>query len=157
MKNKNKRILYTSVFLVFIVFPTIFFPIYIRSKRSSINEQAILQINTIECTDQLQSGSYTLKISIINRLTFKKYPIQLQGSQLESYGMNLTISKKIQNSFGFNVEDILVFVKLRRRVKTEIVSFNLNNHSHSYTWSSEMWFGKFGGSIKINYRFFFGI
>ncbi|MBK5114522.1 MAG: hypothetical protein KGD59_13560 [Candidatus Heimdallarchaeota archaeon] len=152
-KKQTLRAFYSSLIVTLILFSAIFFPIYYRTKRVSIEEYAILQINTIECTDKLQSGNYKLKISIVKRNSFSKYPIQIQGSQIESYGMNTTVSKKIRNSLELIDEGIIVFLKLRKGIKSETEFFQINNNNSQYIWSNEIWFSKFGGSIRINYLF----
>lgn len=154
MKKKlTVRVICSSLFITVILFSAIFFPVYYRTNKVSIEEYAILQVNTIECTDKLQSGNYKLKISIVNRISYTKYPIQIQGSQIESYGMNVTISKKIQNSLELINEGIIVFLKLRKGIKSEIEFFQIENIESQYIWSSEIWFSKFGGCIRINYWF----
>ncbi len=154
MKQKQKvNILFSILFTFLVVFSVIFFPIYFRSKKTAIEEILILQIDGIECTDQLQKGSFTLKVALINRRSFTKYSIKIEGNLYWNYTRNITITKEIKDSSEILQEGFEVFLKMRKGVKSETELIQVSSNGSLFIWSDNLWYSKFGGSIRIKYRF----
>ncbi|MGC9780407.1 MAG: hypothetical protein HZR80_14260 [Candidatus Heimdallarchaeota archaeon] len=154
MKQTQKvNIIFSSMFIVLVVFSIIFFPLKFRTK-SILNEIIILQIDDIECIDQLQEGSYTLKISIMNRRSFTNYPIKIEGRLYYNYTRNITITKEIQDSFEILQDGFDIYLKTAKGVKSEIEIIQVKSNGSSFIWSDNLRYNKFGGDIRIKYRFF---
>ncbi|NHJ40100.1 MAG: hypothetical protein FK731_08710 [Asgard group archaeon] len=147
IKKKTLGIIIDVVFVIAIIFTAIFLPLYYRTGGPVIDEVMYLEIENIECTDKLNDGSYILKVSLINKRSFEKLPIGLEGEELWNYTTDFNVSKKVPNYLK-SQEGRVIFVKLQRGLKSEIIKIEPYEMGLFFDYY-DLWFNKFGGEIRI--------
>jgi hypothetical protein len=147
--KKIAGIVFDVFFLIVIVFTAIFIPLYLRAPRA-ITELAYLEIESIECTDELESGSYTLKISLFNRRSYKTISTDLLGEQKWNQNLNFSIRKEFKNRHDRYIFNI--YLKLQKNMKTSIIKWEFSDNFVDPS-SLTFWFNKFGGDIKITFSY----
>ena len=177
MKTKKKAI--TISIAVLLCFST--YLVIENYAASTLMQRAYMYVTSIEITDALVSGTYTVKFGykwerIISSLgeefltdsgyedgfsgdpEWENYPVNIYGGITTKYENNLVSDHSYVKDMGVSGYELVMYVKLKKGLSSETETFNIGNspnddYDTKYP-TTELWFSSFGGTLIIEYYLF---
>jgi len=180
--GKGVRTKYIS-FIVVILFLLSFSIFFITTKATTISLQRMyVKIDTVEVTDPLAGGTYTLKFGYKWKRHFSEYgdqfissdsqyddgwsgnpnwntyPVSIAGGSPAPppYYNDLNSYHCYAKTLPTSGYEIVMYVKLQKGISSQTVTFNIGStHTYDYKYpTGDLWFSKYGGSLNIEFWIF---
>ncbi|TFG08927.1 hypothetical protein EU534_02530 [Candidatus Heimdallarchaeota archaeon] len=178
-KNKNNRKKQVTVLLFSLLLGLSV--LYIQKNKAAdvIMQRMYVYVSDVAITDELADGEYWLYIGFrwkhcMSEYGFEflsdseyedgftatepdvweTYPIRLPGETTANYTNNLTSDHSYAKDLSETGYELIMYVKLRDGLDIEIESELLGSSNNDYNtkyYTSEIWFGDFGGKLQIAY------